>query len=45
MAIAIYQRVSSIQQDMRSQEADLKIWAKGKKDVVCVNKKKGLKNF
>jgi len=30
MAIAIYVRVSSSQQDMRSQEGELKNWAKGK---------------
>ena len=45
MAIAIYQRVSSIQQDMRSQEADLKIWAKGKKDVVWYSDKATGTNF
>ena len=33
MAMAIYQRISSVQQDMRSQKADLASYAKGK-DVV-----------
>jgi DNA invertase Pin-like site-specific DNA recombinase len=45
MAIAIYQRVSSFQQDMRSQEADLKMWAKGKKDVVWYSDKATGANF
>ena len=44
MAIGIYQRVSSIQQDMRSQEADLKMWAKGK-DVVWYSDKATGTNF
>jgi len=45
MAIAIYQRVSSFQQDMRSQEADLKMWAKDKKDVVWYSDKATGTNF
>ena len=44
MTIGIYQRVSSIQQDMRSQEADLKMWAKGK-DVVWYSDKATGTNF
>ena len=44
MAIGIYQRVSSFQQDMRSQEADLKMWAKGK-DVVWYSDKATGTNF
>ena len=45
MAIGIYQRVSSFQHDMRSQEADLKMWAKDKKDVVWYSDKATGTNF
>lgn len=41
MTIAIYQRVSSSQQDMRSQESDLKTWAKGKEVVWYADKATG----
>lgn len=44
MTIAIYQRVSSSQQDMRSQETDLKSWSKGK-EVVWYSDKATSTNF
>lgn len=44
MAIAIYVRVSSSQQDMRSQEAELKNWAKDK-EVIWFKEKASGTNF
>jgi len=44
MSIGIYMRVSSNQQDMRSQEADLASYAKGK-DVVWYSDKATGTNF
>lgn len=44
MAIAIYVRVSSSQQDLRSQEAELKNWAKGK-EVIWFKEKASGTNF
>lgn len=41
MAMAIYQRISSVQQDMRSQKADLASYAKGKNVVWYSDKATG----